>query len=463
MTKTAATTLERVTIIKPWKNNSMQWKVLKVMLLSGWLLICCISMNHLFSILPQLSNFSTAFLGMLGWFVALLAVLFFGKGSIRPLLAIIALFFLLGYLIGPFLEPPADPLEHLRRIHEWTCGKTVEELPQSNRGLWQYSMAGTVLCVGEGKPVVPATMLRRINIVNGMFWALGSSVLFILGTQAGLPARWAFLSVVTCFLFFGTNRFNYFRYYSLTPSFTSLCIYWLWIALFFFRKKARDIINGLGIAVSALPVVWVNHNQETVFLTFVVSLWLGIICFEQRKILIPIRSWKSTPTLLSGLFSVRFLFCCSLFIIFWLLPQSTSFLHWLAQFFSRGQWPHYQSLYVNWHGLYIGGKIAGFRIMDTLGGISIMSVVLAMPYFYFGFSNQETGKRVRLFVLAILPFIVYFTPLLHFVWSSNVRASEYYRFCYASVFWLFLSDFLFGIEARICTAFSDASTLLRRK
>jgi hypothetical protein len=435
----------------------------KGLLLISWFLAAIISINHLHPFFSGFSTLSTKFLGVLGWFIALLSSIVFAKKYERHILATGILFFLLGFYIGPFLEPPADPLEHLRRIHEWTCDKTVEELPRSNRGIWQYSMAGTVLCVEEGKTVVPTTMLRRINIVNGMFWALGSSVLFILGIQAGLPVRWAFLSVVTCFLFFGTNRFNYFRYYSLTPSFTSLCIYWFWIALFFFRKKAKDIIKGLGVAASALPVIWVNHNQEAVFLAFAVSLWLGIICLEQRRPLIPVGSWKSTPALLSGLFSVRFLFCCSLFIIFWLLPQSTSFLHWLSQFFPRGQWPHYQSLYVQWHGLYIGGKIAGFRIMDTLGGISIMSVILAIPYFYFGFSSQETGMRVRLFILAILPFIVYFTPLLHFAWSSNVRAKEYYRFCYASVFWLFFSDFLLGIEARICTAFSCASTLLRKK
>ncbi len=432
------------------------WNVFRGALLVSWLLLSLISFNHLYPFSPFLSQLPTGFVGGLGWCTAFFAIVFCGRKHLRELFVLSLAFFIMGFVLGPFLEPPADPLEHLRRVHELSCGKTVEQMPRENRGVWQYSMMGAVLCT-DGTPVQPEKMIRKIDITNGLFWALGSTVLLILGLQAGLPVRWAFFSVVTCFLFLGTNRFSYFRYYSLAPSFTSLCIYWLWVALFFFRKKARDIVKGLGMAISALPVIWVNHNQEAVFLAFAVTLWIGIICLEQKRSLIPVGSWKSAPTLLSGLFSVRFLFCCSLFFIFWLLPQSTSFLHWLSRFFSRGQWPHYQSLYVQWHGLYIGGKIAGLRIMDTLGSISIVSIVLAVPYFYFGFSNQRTVMRVRLFVLAILPFIIYYTPLFHFGWSSNVRAAEYYRFCYAAVFWLFLSDFLFGLEERICMASSSAS------
>ena len=442
--------------------KSSLWTVLRGFLLVCWLAISLISINHIYPFFVFFSHLSGQLLGWLGWFTAVLAVVVYGRGHLVEITSLAVSFFLLGTLLGSFLEPPADPLEHLRRIHECSCGKTVEDIPRSNRGLWQYSMAGTVLCVRDREKIVPAAMLHRINIVNGMFWALGSSVLFILGMKAGLPVRWSLFSVLTCFLFFGTNRFSYFRYYSLAPTFTSLCIYWFWIALFFFRKKARDIVSGLVIALSALPVIWVNHNQEAVFLFFVIMLWLSILCIEWRTIPVPVGLLKSKPSSLSGLFSVRFLFCCSLFLTLWLLPQSTSFLHWLSRFFSRGQWPHYQSLYVQWHGLYIGGKIAGFRIMDTLGNISIASLVLAIPYFHFKCFNRRAGMRARLFILAILPFIVYFTPFLHFVWSSNVRAAEYYRFCYATAFWLFFSHFLFGIEEGICTAFAGASILHKR-
>ncbi len=440
----------------------MNGKVCKGLFLIFWFFASVISLNHLHPFFSCLSTMPIQYVGLLGWVTALLACIVFAKGYERQVFAVGIIFFLLGFRIGPFLEPPADPLEHLRRIHEETCNKTIEELPRSNRGLWHYSMAGIVLCGGEGKLVVPETMLQRINIVNGMFWALGSSVLFILGVGAGLPMRWAFLSVVTCFLFFGTNRFNYFRYYSLAPSFTSLCIYWFWIALFFFRKRAADIIKGLAVALSALPILWVNHNQEVVFLVFIIALWLSILCLEKRIFVIPSQLQKYIPPKILFFFSIRFIYFIIFFIIFWILPQSTPCLHWLAHFFSRGRWPHYQSLYVQWHGLYIGGKITGFRIMDTLGGISIVSAVLAVPYFYFGFSAQRE-LRVRLFILAILPFIVYFTPLLHFVWSSNVRAAEYYRFCYASVFWLFFSRFLFELEMRICKVSSDAFKALPKR
>lgn len=417
-------------------------------LLGCWALILLISLNHLHPFCFYLSKIPAKFAGMLGWIIALLAIKIFAKGHERPVLAVGLFFFLLGSLIGPFLEPPADPLEHLRRIHEETCAKTVDELGHSNRGLWHYSMAGVVLCGDNESPVVPERMLLKIDIVNGMFWALGTTILFILGIQAGLAPRWAFFSVVICFLFLGTNRFSYFRYYSLAPSFTSLCLYWLWIGLFFFKRQLLDIVKGLIVAVTIVPVLWVNHSQEAVFLGLLVAVWLILICLEQN-LQGESRVKNNSPSVFSGCRS-GYYFCALLVVALWLLPQSTSFLHWLSRFFPRGQWPHYQYLNVTWHGLYIGGKITGFRVMDTLGYIGIATVILAVPYFYPGFFRGQHRRKWQIFVLAVLPFLVYFTPLLHFVWSSNVRAAEYYRICYSSVFWLFFADFFSCLEERFC-------------
>lgn len=181
-------------------------------------------------------------------------------------------FFLLGYCVGPFLEPPGDPLDHLRNTYS-TCGKTTDELRQTNKGLWQYSMAGNILC-HEPYSVAPRDVLHRIDIANGAFWATSASILFVVGVRAGLPAGWAFLSVCLAFLFMGTNRFSYFSYYSFAPSLSSLWVFWLWIAAFFFKKERRYLLPGILTAGLSLCILSVNHIQEAIFLSLICGIWL---------------------------------------------------------------------------------------------------------------------------------------------------------------------------------------------
>jgi len=419
-------------------------------LLACWLLAAVISLNHLYEFSQGLSEISTKTIGILGWIIAGLGCLIYARGHYRSVIMVAILFFGIGFYTGPFLEPPADPLEHLRRIHELTCWKKVSDLSMSNRGLWHYSMAGAVLCVDKNNRVNPQRMLLKVDIVNGLFWALGSAVLFILGVQSGLSPRWSFLSLLICFLFFGTNRFSYFRYYSLAPTFTSLCLVWFWIALFFFKKKVGDIVKGSALALSALPVLWVNHNQEAVFLVLIVIFWLGITGFEIKKPVLPAHVLHYFPSWATHFFSFRWILFFWVVLTGWILPQSTSFLHWLSQFFTRGSWPHHQFSAVEVAGWYIGGKIAGVRVMDTAGYVLFVVLCLAIPYLFLPSMKRGLDNRLRIFILAVIPFIVYFTPFLHFIWASNVRGSEYYRICYASVYWLFFAHFLSGIERGIC-------------
>ena len=347
--------------------------VIKVVLFVCWLLVSCISLNHLYSVFPFLSTLSTNFLGGLGWSTAFLAVAYYGRKSIGQLFALVVFFMIIGFVCGPFLEPPADPLEHLRRVHELNCGKTVEQVPRQNNGLWQYSMVGVLICT-DGEKVKPEQMLRKIDFANGLFWALLAAVLFIQGTRAGLPGRWAFLSVLICFLFFGTNRFSYFRYYSLAPSFSSMFVFWLWTAIFFFRKNLREIMKGLAVALFSLPIIWVNHIQESVFLGFVVLVWLVInIAFNwgEKSFLLP-TARDNKHNVIRKFFTVNGTGLILLLIVCWLLPQFDFFRQWLTRFFIRDVGQQYQEVFVSWHGLYIGGQVAGLRVMDTLGGAGVL-------------------------------------------------------------------------------------------
>ncbi len=411
----------------------------------AWLFIVLISLDHLVPFSHLLSHLSTRFLGILGWGAALVTIFYLGRGHLRAIGSVAFLFFFLGLVIGSYLEPPADPLEHLRRIHEENCGKMAAEVAPVNRGLWHYSMAGLVLCT-DAAQVKPVRMLWKIRIANGLFWALAGAVLFLVAIKTGLPHRWAFLAVLICFLFFGTNRFSYFRYYSLAPTFTSMLIYWILGVHLVMQENRRRFLLLAGCGVLFLPVLWTNHRQEGVFLV----LLLGTAILVNVGISL---SGRGNACRLSGAerkfrcwgpLAAYFLF---LFILLALLPQSADFRSWLAGFSIRHLGAEYfKHTWHFRHGLYLGGTGHAFRVRDTLGLTGQVLGPVMILYFWPGLIRFRIERKLRITLLAILPFIGYYTPLLHLIWASNVKVAEYYRLCYASMFWLFFPHFLYGLE-----------------
>lgn len=420
-------------------------------LVASCLLVSCLSLNHLYPFCPYFSTLPTFFIGISGWSTSVLAIVYLGREYLRELSVVVVSFFILGFILGPFLEPPADPLEHLRRIHEQNCSKDVDQIARANKGMWQYSMAGVLLCTDEGQ-VQPETMLTKIDVVNGLCWALMAAALFILAQRAGLVGRWAFLSVVICFLFFGTNRFSYFRYYSLAPSASSLFVCWLWTASFFFSKNLRALASGLITALLLFPVLWVNHSQEAVFLGFILLVWIVINVAVNwgKNSLLPSPALREKLGSAGTIFTVNGVGLILLVVFCWVLPQFDFFRQWLAHFFIRDPGLGYQETVLSWQGLYMGGRISGFRVNDTLGMLFLPLLCLSVPYFWPGFAKGAVERKLRIFILAVLPFIGYVVPLFHFIWSSNVRGIEYYRLCYISVFWIFFADFFSALEGRVC-------------
>ena len=417
----------------------------RVAMVVAWLLMVLISLDHLFPFSPLLSRLSTCFLGLLGWGAALVTIFCLGRRHLCAIGSVAILFFLLGLVIGSYLEPPADPLEHLRRIHEENCGKTAVEVAPVNRGLWHYSMAGLVLCT-DADQVKPVRMLWKIRITNGLFWALASAVLFLVAIMNGLPYRWAFLAVLICFLFFGTNRFSYFRYYSLAPTFTSILVYWLLGVNLVMQEDRNRFFMITFCGVFFLPVLWTNHRQEGVFLVLLfctailVNVGISLVVRgnacrlsgAERKF----RCWGP----------IAAYFLC-LFILLALLPQSADFRAWLAGFSIRHlEADYYKHTWHFQHGLYLGGTGHAFRVRDTLGLTGQILGPVLILYFWPGLVRFPFKHKLRLALLAILPFIGYYIPLFHLIWASNVKVAEYYRLCYASMSWLFFSHFLYGLE-----------------
>lgn len=414
-----------------------------------WINLSLISVDH-FMQWGWASQVSTTMLGYLAWLCILSSLVTLSRRFLLQATGIFLFFCAVGVWFGPFLEPPADPFEHLRRIHGF-CEKTAEQVPVVNGGFWHYSMAGTVICThssGDTDETRSDGYLARIDWLHGIIQGILLTSLFICGKCSGLPTRWAIFSTAVAFLFFGTNRFGFFRYYSFGPTSSSLLIYWLWISFFFFKTKQREIIAGVIAALFLVPILWVNHYQEVFFLAFLVLVWLLLNFYEFLFC-----TSNRIPWLKTGygqekklLIIIRTMYCAIVGVIFFVMPQIKFFTLWLSTFFRRPLFFHNQHAIVQWHGLMLFGKVWSLRINDTFTFIGLLILLMAVPFFMPGLVRKETGVKVRVFLLAILPFIGYFVPLINYIWISNVKIAVYYRLCYSSLFWLFFAYFLWGLE-----------------
>ena len=415
-----------------------------------WSFLALISSNHLYPFWDGLV-FSTFFLGVLGWITILITLMFLSKQFIKQSLLIFLIFFCIGYFLGPYLEPPGDPIDHLKRTYSY-CNKSSKQLPKKNRGFWHYSMSTNFLCSSE-KSASPEITLRKIDLLHGVYWGILTAGLFILSKSVGLPDQWAFLSCLIAFLFFGTNRFSYFSYYSLATSFTSLLIYWLWTATFFLKKNCKDILYGLIMAMISLPILIVNHMQEAIFMGFIATIWLFLNIHER------IWDW------LSGFhYWKRLLYLLILFIFFFLLPQVESFQNIISYWFPINDWLKNQKVVLSWHGFSLMGKIWSYRVNDTLGIFGIIPVLIGVVVFLWPNLFQINNKmKCRIIILGILPLLIYFIPFFHYIWVSNCKWKPthiryYYRICYSSMFWIPIAFFLYTIEGR-CSIFWEKMKL----
>ena len=411
--------------------------IFQYLVIAAWSFAGLVSINHIYSFCTVV--FSTYFLGVFAWLVIFASILFLGRKYFRQIFLVFLAFFLFGYYKGPYLEPPADPLSHLQQSYSF-LEKKSDQIIKGNRGLWHYSMS-SVLMKRANVLQNPEKILRYIDLLHGLYCGLLMSGLFILAKSAGLPGKWAFLAILICYLFFGTNRFSYFSYYSFAPTFSSILICWLWTAAFFFKRGWKTILSGLVTGGISLPIIWVNHFQEAAFIGFIIILWLMINLHE--KVWPLLRAKHSEARLRINL---KLIYLFVLILILFILPQFQFIQNNMPSFFERDNWLANQEPLVLWHGFHIIGKVWSYRIFDTLGLVGILPAFLFL-LLLFSPSGIER-KNIRIMLLGVVPFIVYFTPLFNFIWASNSDISTYYRFCYCSMFWLSISFFLGELEAK---------------
>ena len=139
----------------------------------------------------------------------------FQLSAFRDAIQRLAPWFLLGLLFwipGVYLEYPADPWEHYRRINEWSWLHTVGEHSAWTKSSYflAYSLVGHI-----------APPIRQLFWLD--FYYTGVCLLlcwqfYRLSRAVGLGERASMLFVVLQTVLFGNNIFGFYRYYGISSS-----------------------------------------------------------------------------------------------------------------------------------------------------------------------------------------------------------------------------------------------------
>ena len=138
----------------------------------------------------------------------------FQLSSFAPVLRAVLpwLFLTLVFAIpGVYLEWPADPWEHLRRIMEWKIHPLVGNHSAGYKSFYffAYSWVGWLS---------PAHLFFWLNVYYVWICLLLAWQYYLLAEAVCLDRRWAFLFIITNVLTFGNACFSFYRYYGLSTS-----------------------------------------------------------------------------------------------------------------------------------------------------------------------------------------------------------------------------------------------------
>ena len=431
---------------EPWRWDLLSWLTLAV-----FTLISLLSVWHIAAKTSAI-RIPPAYLGALGWTFFTLAVATLGRRWWRECLLIFVLFFSFGFATKAYLEPISDQLDHLYRTQE-QCRNWDEPAPvaqggwhhsRNSHGLWHYSMNSVLVCEGGAVQDTPDVILRNIDFLHGLYLGLSAAIIFLLCRSAGLPPRWAFFALMVAFLFLGTSKFSFFRYYSYGPTFSSQCLYWLWIACFFFNRSLWHAGIGLLFALALFPVLYINHIQEAVFLVFLVSFWLLLnlveYLFRLRK-----------PYLFA-------LFTLGVMILFFVLPNFEFFQNAITVSHLPKEMAMGKDQLYSFHGIYSFPRffMPGLRLFDTMGAVGVLVLLVTPLVLVWRGQPLSTPLRLRTALLGMLPFLVMATPLYNMIWMTNVILPVYYRILYSSMFWCTLACFLYMAENWLIQVFAGA-------
>jgi len=173
---------------------------------------------------------------------------------------------------GAYLEYPADPWEHLRRLFQWFAVDVVADGQQRHKFayFWGHTLVNWVPIEG-----------RRLALdFYAAFWQmLVASQVYALSRRLGFDRALSMLQVVAFVLLFGTNVFGI-RYYALSS--TPLA----YAAFLRILVCGIDFLDRRNVrAAAAIPLLlalaWANHEQEVLFSLIGVGSLLGVAWYRR--------------------------------------------------------------------------------------------------------------------------------------------------------------------------------------
>lgn len=134
---------------------------------------------------------------------------------------------------GIYLEWPADPWEHVRRINEWATHENVTAHPSWTKSgyFFQYTLVGRWEAASQGA-VLTAYYVAINVLLAWQYYRLARTI----GLNEGAALGFVALTTVTL----GNNVFSFYRYYGLSPSILAQ------IGAVAFTRLAAEWVRGLG-------------------------------------------------------------------------------------------------------------------------------------------------------------------------------------------------------------------------
>ena len=348
-------------------------------------------------------------------------------------------------LKGPFYLPPSDTIFHGNLLWDSLFLDSFKNLP--NREFiskiifsFLYENSNTTI------------WFSRLNIIFYFHLFTSSFLLFSVYFSSrilGLKIKWSIVSVFIMILFFGTNRFSYFTYYSVAPSSINMGLYWLFTSLLlnlaFYDKliKLENIVKliylyFIGFLIS--PILYYHHKQEVGFLLYI---YLLVFIIFSIKLLTQCKYYF-----------FRNYICLPFLIITFLFPQLTPFkriLPILNLNFDDNFNPHILII----KNIIIIGKLNGPRILDTLSFYGLIPFIAAIIFLllprHYKYNSYEKSKNFFIAMIpGLMPFWILLVPLNILIWAKSISASEvFWRLTYTTQFWIPIAYLLQIIEPKV--------------
>jgi hypothetical protein len=329
--------------------------------------------------------------------------------------------------LGPYFEPRSDPIYHANVLFD-SLDKNVYK-DSVNRAYINRAFFYLFHKIFNFNNHIEKNWII-LYVFHLFSTTLLSTSCYASSRILGLDKKWSLFSVLLMILFYGTNRFSFFSYYSLAPTILNNAIYWVvsaYLLKYLFKKNLniRYIVQYIFIAISLIPMLYLNHKQEAAFLLLIIELSIIVVIW---RVFILFR------ILLLIILFIPYLYIVKLYVI----PDSI--INQIIQ---------HSDYYRDILGIWMISKWNAPRLLDSfglIGGIGIISsfIILVISIFNKKYFN------LTFIIPGLYPLWIMFIPLNFFLWIYIINTQElFWRIAYFHQYWISISFVLFSIEQKI--------------